>query len=65
MGSTEKTKAFLTIESNEQMTLREIARAFGVAPATVMKWAEDFERLGIAKIIDGTTIECTKPDVPE
>ncbi|MHA1636633.1 MAG: hypothetical protein ACTSUB_01345 [Candidatus Thorarchaeota archaeon] len=65
MGSTEKTKAFLIIESNEQMTLREIGRAFGVAPATVMKWAEDFERLGIAKIIDGTTIECTKPEAPE
>jgi chromosome segregation ATPase len=56
MNSTEKTKAFLMVEDNGEMSIREIARALGVAPAIVMKWAEEFQTLGIAWVIDGTTL---------
>ncbi len=56
MDSTEKTKAFLMVEDNGQMAIREIARALGVAPAIVMKWAEEFQSLGIAWVVDGTTL---------
>ncbi|MCF2136974.1 MAG: hypothetical protein K9W43_06970 [Candidatus Thorarchaeota archaeon] len=55
MESTEKTKAFLMLEETGQMTIREIGRSLGISPAQVTKWAEDFERLGIAKI-DGDTL---------
>jgi chromosome segregation ATPase len=56
MDSTEKTKAFLMVEDNGEMAIREIARALGVAPAIVMKWAEEFQQLGIAWVVDGTTL---------
>jgi len=56
MDSTEKTKAFLMVEEHGEMPIREIARALGVAPAIVMKWAEEFQTLGIAWVIDGTTL---------
>ena len=56
MQSTEKTKAFLMVEDNGEMSIREIARALGVAPAIVMKWAEEFQALGIAWVVDGTTL---------
>jgi predicted nucleic acid-binding Zn-ribbon protein len=56
MNSTEKTKAFLMVEDNGEMSIREIARALGVAPAIVMKWAEEFQSLGIAWVVDGTTL---------
>ncbi|MCK4567332.1 MAG: hypothetical protein KAU48_08485 [Candidatus Thorarchaeota archaeon] len=56
MDSTEKTKAYLMVEEHGEMAIREIARALGVAPAIVMKWAEEFQTLGIAWVIDGTTL---------
>ena len=56
MDSTEKTKAYLMVEEHGETAIREIARALGVAPAIVMKWAEEFQTLGIAWVIDGTTL---------
>jgi len=56
MDSTEKTKAYLMVEEHGEMPIREIARSLGVAPAIVMKWAEEFQTLGIAWVIDGTTL---------
>ncbi len=56
MQSTEKTRAFLMLEDNQQLVVREIARSLGVSPAVVMQWAEDFQRLGIAKLVDGKTL---------
>ncbi len=56
MDSTEKTKAFLMVEEHGEMAIREIARSLGVAPAIVMKWAEEFQSLGIAWVVDGTTL---------
>ncbi len=56
MDSTEKTKAFLMVEEHGEMSIREIARSLGVAPAIVMKWAEEFQTLGIAWVIDGSTL---------
>ncbi|MHA1928263.1 MAG: hypothetical protein ACTSV2_06760 [Candidatus Thorarchaeota archaeon] len=56
MDSTEKTKAYLMVEEHGEMPIREIARSLGVAPAIVMKWAEEFQTLGIAWVIDGKTL---------
>ena len=56
MDSTEKTKAYLMVEEHGEMSIREIARSLGVAPAIVMKWAEEFQTLGLAWVIDGTTL---------
>jgi DNA repair exonuclease SbcCD ATPase subunit len=56
MDSTEKTKAFLMVEEHGEMSIKEIARSLGVAPAIVMKWAEEFQTLGIAWVIDGSTL---------
>jgi hypothetical protein len=56
MDSTEKTKAFLMVEEHGEMSIREISRSLGVAPAIVMKWAEEFQALGIAWIVDGNTL---------
>ncbi len=56
MNSTDKTKAYLMVEDVGEMSIREIARSIGLSPARVTQWAEDFERLGIAKLVDGTTI---------
>jgi chromosome segregation ATPase len=56
MDSTEKTKAFLMVEEHGEMSIREIARSLGVAPAIVMKWADEFQALGIAWVVDGQTL---------
>ncbi|MFW9837166.1 MAG: hypothetical protein ACFFE7_06570 [Candidatus Thorarchaeota archaeon] len=56
MDSTEKTKAFLMVEEHGQMSIREIARSLGVAPAIVMKWADEFQTLGIAWVVDGQNL---------
>ncbi len=56
MDSTEKTKAFLMVEEHGEMSIKEIARSLGVAPAIVMKWAEEFQSLGIAWVVDGSTL---------
>ena len=56
MDSTEKTKAFLMVEEHGQMSIREIARSLGVAPAIVMKWADEFQALGIAWVVDGQNL---------
>ncbi|MHA3962797.1 MAG: hypothetical protein AM325_004580 [Candidatus Thorarchaeota archaeon SMTZ1-45] len=56
MDSTEKTKAFLMVEEHGEMSIREIARSLGVAPAIVMKWADEFQTLGIAWVVDGQTL---------
>ncbi|MHA1965715.1 MAG: hypothetical protein ACXACG_06885 [Candidatus Thorarchaeota archaeon] len=56
MDSTEKTKAFLMVEEHGEMAIREIARSLGVAPAVVMKWADEFQALGIAWVINGQTL---------
>ena len=53
MDSTEKTKSFLMVEEHGEMSIREIARSLGVAPAVVMKWADEFQALGIASVVDG------------
>ncbi|TXT55783.1 MAG: hypothetical protein BAJATHORv1_30165 [Candidatus Thorarchaeota archaeon] len=59
MQNTEKTKAFLMVEDTGQLSVREVARSVGVSPAVVMDWAGDYERLGIAKLIDETTLVAT------
>jgi len=56
MDSTEKTKAYLMVEEHGEMSIREIARSLGVAPAIVMKWAEEFQTLGIAWVVDGSKL---------
>ncbi|MHA1812409.1 MAG: hypothetical protein ACTSYX_03130 [Candidatus Thorarchaeota archaeon] len=56
MQSTDKTKAFMMVEETGQMTLKEIGRSLGVSPAQVMKWAEDFEKLGLVKMVNGETL---------
>ncbi len=63
MDRTEKTKAFLMVEDNSEMLIREIARSLGVAPAIVKQWAEDFHTLGIAKIVDGEKLVLTREKV--
>jgi chromosome segregation ATPase len=63
MEATEKTKGFLMIEEATTLTLREVARSLGVSPGTVSKWAEDYQKLGIVKILpDGQTLELTLKD---
>ncbi|MGV9168564.1 MAG: hypothetical protein ACOC38_01340, partial [Promethearchaeia archaeon] len=52
MNRTEKTKAFLMVEEHGEMSLREIARSLGVAPAVVRQWAEEFQEMGIAEMKD-------------
>ena len=56
MDSTEKTKAYLMVEEHGEMSIREIARSLGVAPAIVMKWAEEFQALTLAWVIEGQTL---------
>ncbi len=56
MDSTEKTKAYLMVEEHGEMSIREIARSLGVAPAVVMKWADEFQALGLAWVLDGQTL---------
>ena len=63
MDRTEKTKAFLMVEDNIEMSIKEIARSLGVAPAIVKQWAEDFHQLGIAKIVDGEKLVLTREKV--
>jgi chromosome segregation ATPase len=59
MQSAEKTKAFLMVEDNGELPVKEVARSLGVAPAIVMKWAEDFQKLGIARLENGKTLVLT------
>jgi len=59
MQSAEKTKAFLMVEDNGELPVKEIARSLGVAPAIVMKWAEDFQKIGIARLENGKTLVLT------
>jgi predicted nucleic acid-binding Zn-ribbon protein len=59
MQSSEKTKAFLMVEESGELSIKEIGRSLGVSAASVSKWAEDFERLGIARIVDGTKLVLT------
>ncbi|MFX1482967.1 MAG: hypothetical protein ACFFCP_07240, partial [Promethearchaeota archaeon] len=56
MDSTEKTKAYLMVEEHGEMSIREIARSLGVAPAVVMKWADEFQALSLAWVVDGQTL---------
>jgi chromosome segregation ATPase len=56
MDSTEKTKAYLMVEEHGEMSIREIARSLGVAPAIVMKWADEFQALALAWVVDGQTL---------
>ncbi|MHA2603084.1 MAG: hypothetical protein AM324_013265 [Candidatus Thorarchaeota archaeon SMTZ1-83] len=57
MDITEKTKAFLMVEDNREMSVREIGRSLGVSPATVSKWIEDFLRLDLVTVKDdGQTV---------
>ncbi|TFG11214.1 hypothetical protein EU537_12985 [Candidatus Thorarchaeota archaeon] len=56
MASSEKTKAFLMVEDNREMEIREIARSLGVSPAIVSQWANDFVDLGLASIRDNKTL---------
>ena len=56
MDSTEKTKAYLMVEEHGEMSIREIARSLGVAPAIVMKWAEEFQALALAWVVDGQNL---------
>jgi chromosome segregation ATPase len=60
MRSTEKTMAYLMVEETGEMEIRSIASSIGVSPAGVRKWAEDFEKLGIAHIVDDTKLILTK-----
>ncbi|NWF96292.1 MAG: hypothetical protein HXY34_09125 [Candidatus Thorarchaeota archaeon] len=60
MESTEKTKAFLMVEEAGQLSVREIGRSLGISPGQILKWAEDFERLGIARVVDGETLVLTR-----
>jgi DNA repair exonuclease SbcCD ATPase subunit len=63
MEAKEKTKGFLMVEEATTLTLREIARSLGVAPGTVSKWAEDYQKLGIVKVLpDGQTLELAEKD---
>lgn len=52
MNSAEKTKAFLILEDNKEITLRELARSLGISPAIISQWAEDFVQLGLAYLQD-------------
>ncbi|MFW9800675.1 MAG: helix-turn-helix domain-containing protein [Candidatus Thorarchaeota archaeon] len=57
MDVTEKTKAFMMVEEHREMSVREIARSLGVSPATVSKWIEDYQKLGLVNIKDdGQTV---------
>ncbi|MHA2065921.1 MAG: hypothetical protein ACXABY_16240, partial [Candidatus Thorarchaeota archaeon] len=61
MEATDKTKGFLMVEENNEMPVKAIASALGVSQPIVRKWAEDYQRLGIAKIKDdGQTIVLDK-----
>jgi chromosome segregation ATPase len=61
MRGTEKTMAFLMLEETGEMELRQIASSLGVSPAIVRKWAEDFLKLGIAKLVDDKKLVLSKP----
>jgi chromosome segregation ATPase len=56
MDGTVKTKAYLMVEERGEMSIREIARSLGVAPAIVMKWADEFQALALAWVVDGQTL---------
>ncbi len=56
MGSAEKTKAFLILEDNKEISLSELRKSLGVSPAIVTQWADDFVKLGIARLEDDRLI---------
>ncbi len=56
MNSAEKTKAFLILEDNKEITLRELGRSLGVSPAIISQWADDFVKLGLAILQDDRLI---------
>ncbi|MFW9913676.1 MAG: hypothetical protein ACFFEU_14455, partial [Candidatus Thorarchaeota archaeon] len=61
MESTDKTKGFLMVEENNEMSVKAIANSLGVSQPIVRKWAEDYQKLGIAQIKgDGETIVLDK-----
>ncbi|MFX1272177.1 MAG: hypothetical protein ACFFAX_10855, partial [Promethearchaeota archaeon] len=61
MEATDKTKGFLMIEENKEMSVKAIANSLGVSQPIVRKWAEDYQKLGIAQIKgDGETIVLDK-----
>jgi DNA repair exonuclease SbcCD ATPase subunit len=61
MEATDKTKGFLMVEENKEMSVKAIANALGVSQPIVRKWVEDYQKLGIAKIEDdGQTIVLDK-----
>jgi DNA repair exonuclease SbcCD ATPase subunit len=61
MEATDKTKGFLMVEENAEMSVKAIASALGVSQPIVRKWVEDYQKLGIAKIeADGQTIVLDK-----
>jgi chromosome segregation ATPase len=61
MRGTEKTMAFLMVEETGEMTIKKIASSLGISPAGVRKWAQDFEKLGIVRIIDDKKLVLAKP----
>jgi predicted transcriptional regulator len=65
MRGTEKTMAFLMVEETGEMTIKKIASSLGISPAGVRKWAQDFEKLGIALIVDDKKIVLAAPPKPE
>jgi transposase len=49
------------VEENSEMSVKAIANALGVSQPIVRKWAEDYQKLGIAQIKgDGETIVLDK-----
>ncbi len=61
MEATDKTKGFLMVEENTEMSVKAIASALGVSQPIVRKWVEDYQKLGIARIeADGQTIVLDK-----
>ena len=65
MRGTEKTMAFLMVEETGEMTIKKIASSLGISPAGVRKWAQDFEKLGIAHVVDDKKIVLAKPPAAE
>ncbi len=52
MEATDKTRAFLMVEENNEMPIKAIASSLGVSSPVVQKWAEDFQKLGIVTVKD-------------
>jgi chromosome segregation ATPase len=67
MNSTDKTKAYLIVEDVKEMSLREVARSVGTSPGNMRKWADEYVKLGIAKIVGDQTlvVDRVHPDEAE